>query len=97
MRINIYKKEEGRRFYITFDDVTIDGQGFESSLSLNVEDFKTLGEKINTELENLNKSSSSDESSYKNISLKWTDIWRAPFRYDHYGYIWGSNNVKIKG
>lgn len=54
MKINIYRKEEGKRFYITFDDVTIDGQGFESSLSLNVEDFKTLGEKINTELENLN-------------------------------------------
>ena len=25
--------------------------------------------------------------------MKWTDIWRAPFRYDHYGYIWDSNNV----
>lgn len=54
MKVNIYRKEEDKRFYITFDDVTIDGQGFESSLSLNVEDFKTLGEKINTELENLN-------------------------------------------
>ena len=25
--------------------------------------------------------------------MKWTDVWRAPFRYDHYGYIWDSNNV----
>ena len=97
MKINIYKKEEGRRFYITFNDVTSNGQGYGGSISLDIDDFKSLGEKINTELENLNKSSSSDESSYKNISLKWTDIWRAPFRYDHYGYIWDSNNVKLKG
>ena len=27
------------------------------------------------------------------LNMKWTDIWRAPFRYDHYGYIWDSNNV----
>lgn len=25
--------------------------------------------------------------------MKWTDIWHRPFRYDHYGYIWDSNNV----
>ena len=93
MKIHIYKKEEGRKFYITFNDVTSNGQGYGGSISLDIDDFKSLGEKINTELENLNKSSSSDESSYKNISLKWTDIWRAPFRYDHYGYIWDSNNV----
>lgn len=63
MNINIYKKEEGRRFYITFNDVTSSGQGYGSSISLDIDDFKSLGEKINTELENLNKSSSSDKSS----------------------------------
>ena len=25
--------------------------------------------------------------------MKWTDIWRAPFSYDNYGYIWDCNNV----
>ena len=25
--------------------------------------------------------------------MKWTDIWKAPFRYDNYGYIWYSCNV----
>lgn len=25
--------------------------------------------------------------------LKWTDIWRPPFRNDNYGYIWDSDNV----
>ena len=25
--------------------------------------------------------------------MKWTDIWRAPFKYDNYGYIWDNNNV----
>lgn len=25
--------------------------------------------------------------------MKWTDIWKSPFRYDNYGYIWGSGNV----
>ena len=24
--------------------------------------------------------------------MKWTDIWRAPFKYDNYGYIWDCNN-----
>lgn len=55
MKINIYRKEEGKRFYITFDEVTDSGQGFGSSISLDVEAFRTLGEKINTELEELNK------------------------------------------
>ena len=27
--------------------------------------------------------------------LKWTDIWQGPFRYDHYGYVWASNNVMV--
>lgn len=53
MKINIYKKEEGKRFYITFDEVTDSGQGFGSSISMDVDDFRTLGEKINTELEEL--------------------------------------------
>lgn len=26
-------------------------------------------------------------------NMKWTDIWRAPFRYDHYGYVWDKDNV----
>ena len=55
MKINIYRKEEGKRFYITFDEVTDSGQGFGSSIFLDVDDFRTLGEKINTELEELNK------------------------------------------
>jgi len=25
--------------------------------------------------------------------LKWTDIWRKPFKYDHYGYVWDTDNV----
>lgn len=61
MKINVYKKEEGKRFYITFDDVTSNGQGFGSSISLDVEDFKILGEKINAELEELQKSDSKTE------------------------------------
>lgn len=55
MKINIYRKEEGKRFYITFDEVTDSGQGFGSSIFLNADDFRTLGEKINIELEELNK------------------------------------------
>lgn len=51
MEINIYRKEEGKSFYITFDEVTDSGQGFGSSISLGVEDFRTLGEKISAELE----------------------------------------------
>jgi hypothetical protein len=61
MKINVYKKEEGKRFYITFDDVTSNGQGFGSSISLDVEDFKVLGEKINAELEDLQKSDIKEE------------------------------------
>ena len=55
MKIHIYKKEEGRRFYITFNDVTSNGQGYGGSISLNIDDFKSLGEKINTELEKTEK------------------------------------------
>jgi hypothetical protein len=61
MKINVYKKEEGKKFYITFNDVTSNGQGFGSSLYLDVEDFKTLGEKINAELEDLQKSDIKEE------------------------------------
>ena len=61
MKINIYKQEEGKKFLITFDDVTSNGQGFGSSISLDVEDFKVLGEKINAELEDLQKSDFSEE------------------------------------
>ena len=25
--------------------------------------------------------------------LKWTDIWNKPFKYDHYGYVWDTDNV----
>ena len=24
--------------------------------------------------------------------MKWTDIWRVPFKYDNYGYIWDRDN-----
>lgn len=27
------------------------------------------------------------------MTMKWTDIWHRPFRYDHYGYVWGNDNV----
>ena len=56
MEINIYKQEEGKKFMISFSDVTSNGQEFGGSVTLDVEDFKTLGEKINTELENIQKS-----------------------------------------
>ena len=26
-------------------------------------------------------------------NMQWTDIWRKPFKYDHYGYIWDRDNV----
>ena len=25
--------------------------------------------------------------------MKWTDIWKHPFKYDHYGYVWDTDNV----
>lgn len=56
MKITIYKQEEGEKYMISFDDVTSNGQGFGGSITLDVEDFKTLGEKINAELEDLQKS-----------------------------------------
>lgn len=61
MKISIYKQEEGEKYMISFDDVTSNGQGFGSSISLDVEDFKVLGEKINAELEDLQKSDSKTE------------------------------------
>ena len=27
--------------------------------------------------------------------MKWTDIWCAPFWYDHYGYVWTKDNVMV--
>ena len=61
MKINIYKQEEGERYMISFSDVTSNGQGFGGSITLDVEDFKTLGEKINAELEDLQKSNFKEE------------------------------------
>ena len=61
MKISIYRQEEGRKYMISFDDVTSNGQGFGGSVTLDVEDFKTLGEKINAELENLQKSEPKEE------------------------------------
>jgi hypothetical protein len=61
MKITIYKQEEGEKYMISFDDVTSNGQGFGGSVTLDVEDFKTLGEKINTELEDLQKSNFKEE------------------------------------
>jgi hypothetical protein len=61
MKINIYRQEEGRKYMISFDDVTSNGQGFGGSVTLDVEDFKTLGEKINAELEDLQKSEHKEE------------------------------------
>ena len=25
--------------------------------------------------------------------MKWTDVWKPPFKYDHYGYVWDADNV----
>lgn len=61
MKITIYKQEEGKKFMISFSDVTSNGQEFGGSVTLDVEDFKTLGEKINTELEDLQKSNFKEE------------------------------------
>lgn len=61
MKINIYRQEEGGKYMISFDDVTSNGQGFGGSVTLDVEDFKTLGEKINMELEDLQKSEHKEE------------------------------------
>ena len=61
MEINIYRQEEGKKFMISFSDVTSNGQEFGGSVTLDVEDFKTLGEKINTELEDLQKSNFKEE------------------------------------
>jgi hypothetical protein len=61
MKINIYRQEEGRKYMISFDDVTSNGQEFGGSVTLDVEDFKTLGEKINAELEDLQKSEHKEE------------------------------------
>lgn len=61
MKISIYKQEEGEKYMISFDDVTSNGQGFGGSITLDVEDFKVLGEKINAELEDLQKSDSKTE------------------------------------
>lgn len=60
MKIDIYK-QKGGEYMISFSDVTRSGQGFGGSVTLDVEDFKTLGEKINMELENLQKSESKTE------------------------------------
>lgn len=51
MNIYIFRQEEGRKFYITFADRNAEGREFGSAITLDVEDFKTLGEKINAELE----------------------------------------------
>lgn len=61
MKIDIYKQKEGEKYMISFSDVTSNGQGFGGSVTLDVDDFKTLGEKINMELENLQKSDSKTE------------------------------------
>ena len=61
MKITIYKQKEGEKFLISFSDVTRSGQGFGGSFTLDVEDFKTLGEKINAELEDLDKSEPKEE------------------------------------
>lgn len=61
MKINIYRQEEGKKFYITFSDINSNGQEFGSSITLDAEDFKTLGEKINAELEDLQKSNFKEE------------------------------------
>ena len=25
--------------------------------------------------------------------MKWTDVWKPPFKTDHYGYVWDRDNV----
>ena len=60
MKINIIRNEEEGKFLISLFEVTGKGQEFGHSFVLDVEDFKTLGEKINAELEDFQKSNPQD-------------------------------------
>ena len=53
MKINIFRQEEGDRFYITFAYDENQGTGF--AFTLSTEDLKTLGEKISAEIQEMNK------------------------------------------
>ena len=53
MKINVFKNREEGKFLIShYDDI----HGFGMAFTLDVEDFKTLCEKINAELEDFQKS-----------------------------------------
>ena len=58
MKINVFKNGEEGKFLIShYDDIHDFGMAF----TLDVEDFKTLGKKINAELEGFQKSNSKTE------------------------------------
>ena len=58
MKIDVFGNEEGGKFLIShYDDIHDFGMAF----TLDVEDFKTLGEKINAKLEGFQKSNSKTE------------------------------------
>lgn len=61
MKINVFGNEEGGKFLISFYDVTSKGHESGRAIALDVEDFKTLGEKINAKLESFQKSNSKTE------------------------------------
>lgn len=61
MKITIYRQEEGRKFLINFDEQTPSGQGHGFAMTLDVEDVKTLNEKLSAELEDLQNSGFREE------------------------------------
>jgi len=50
MKISIFRKEEGKKFLIQFDEQTPSGQGEGFAMTLDVEDVITLNEMISEEL-----------------------------------------------
>ena len=55
MKISIYKKEEGKKFLIKFDEQTPSGQGHGFAMTLDVEDVRTLTNMMVEELAELDK------------------------------------------
>ena len=60
MNITVFRQEEGKRFLIKFEDGSGNRDcGF--GLTLDVEDVRTLNEKLSAELEDLDKSGFREE------------------------------------
>lgn len=56
MKINIFRQEEGEKFYITFADRNTEGREFGSAITLDMEDAVKLNEMLTSELKSLDKS-----------------------------------------